>query len=406
MNSIKIRIIPELIFIIKNLNIFFISTLLFYSVAHFYPFIIFDKKNIMRSHIYLIIAALILFSCENEVENNTDINGDTSENTQPFKISYVENTTLYSIGDQVSVKLTSQSNDFTIDSLMVKIDNITVPFSREGDVLKVESGTVTTTGAHTLIVIATSKNKSYQSSLQMLLRSDVVPVKKTFKILKTYPHDRGAYTQGLEFFNNDLYESTGQYGNSSLRKVNLTTGVVDKIIAIDEKYFAEGLTIVNGKIIQLTWQENVGFIYDLNLFKQVSTFHNPTEGWGLTHNEKELILSDGSSTIYFLDSSSYAEIRRIQVYDNESEVKLLNELEYVEGFLYANIYTKDVIAKIDPNTGKVLEYINMEGLLSQQDRQRDTDVLNGIAYKKDTKQLYVTGKNWPKLFEVVFIDKN
>lgn len=225
----------------------------------------------------------------------------------------------------------------------------------------------------------------------------------SYKIKNSWPHDRRAYTQGLIFHDGVLWESTGQYGSSSLRKVELKTGKVIKQISVPRNYFAEGMTVFHDKVFQLTWQEQKGFIYDPVTFQKQGEFSYTGEGWGLTHDGESLIMSDGSEQIRFLDPSTLRTTRTISVTDRGEPVVQLNELEYIEGEIYANIYQTDRIARIEPKTGKVLAWIDLSGLLPVKDRTGDEDVLNGIAYDEEGKRLFVTGKMWPKLFEIEIV---
>lgn len=223
----------------------------------------------------------------------------------------------------------------------------------------------------------------------------------SYEVLNTYPHDPNAFTQGLIYEDGWLYEGTGLNGRSTLRKVVLETGEVVQSIDLDSQHFGEGITSFGDRIYQLTWQSQIGFIYDKATFEQVGTFSYLTEGWGLTHDGTHLIMSDGSATIFFLDPETLTTVRTITVTDPNGPVMRLNELEYVEGEIYANIWQTDVIVRISPTTGDVLGWISLSGLLSEQDRQEhQVDVLNGIAYDPVNKRLFVTGKLWPKLFEI------
>lgn len=221
----------------------------------------------------------------------------------------------------------------------------------------------------------------------------------TYEIVHTYPHDRGGFTQGLLFLNGALYESTGLNGRSSLRKVDLATGTVLKQQDVPSEFFAEGLAALNGKLYQLTWQNQKGFIYDLESFEQQGTFTYTGEGWGLTTDGKSLIMSDGTAQIRFLDPTNFQVKRTITVTDQGKPIDRLNELEWVKGEIFANIWITPFVVRIDPATGKVLGVIDFSGLLSPAERQ-GTDVLNGIAYDAAGDRLFVTGKLWPKLFEV------
>lgn len=224
-----------------------------------------------------------------------------------------------------------------------------------------------------------------------------------YKVVNIYPHDRNAFTQGLAFENGFLYEGTGLWGHSTLRRVELETGNILKTRQIPGQFFGEGITFYGDEIIQLTWQSNTGFVYDKESFELLQEFNYPTEGWGITYDGKRLIMSDGTSTLYFLDPETFNEIGRIQVSDNDGPVSRLNELEYVQGEIYANVWQTDYIARISPTTGNVIGWIDLEGLLSPEDLGEAVDVLNGIAYDVQNERLFVTGKLWPKIFEIVLI---
>ena len=222
----------------------------------------------------------------------------------------------------------------------------------------------------------------------------------TFEVVNTYPHDPAAFTQGLVYYQGALYESTGLNGQSSIRKVDLQTGEVLKKTEVSAQYFAEGLALFNGQAFQLTWQSQRGFIYDLESFRTLNTFNYTGEGWGLAQDGHSLILSDGTNRIRFLNPGTFQVEREINVYDGSQPIPYLNELEYIKGEIYANIWQTDRIARIDPQTGRVRAWINLSGLLSVEDRMRNVDVLNGIAYDETQDRLFVTGKLWPKLFEI------
>jgi glutamine cyclotransferase len=221
----------------------------------------------------------------------------------------------------------------------------------------------------------------------------------TYEVVHTYPHDRGAFTQGLLYLDGVLYESTGLNGESSLRKVDLETGKVLKQISIPAQYFAEGLAFKDDKLFQLTWQNHECFVYDLATFEQKKDFTYPTEGWGLTTDDSQLIMSDGSAQIYFLDPNTFEVKRTINVHTGAQLVPQLNELEFIKGEIFANIWTTPYIVRINPADGQVVGVIDLTGILPTEDRQ-GTDVLNGIAYDEAGGRLFVTGKHWPKLFEI------
>ncbi|MBC8263222.1 MAG: glutaminyl-peptide cyclotransferase [Anaerolineales bacterium] len=225
----------------------------------------------------------------------------------------------------------------------------------------------------------------------------------TYKVVNVYPHDRDAFTQGLVFESGALYEGTGLRGRSSLRRVELETGHVLQMRKLPDQLFGEGITVFGERIVQLTWQSGVGFVYDKSSFELLEEFRYPTEGWGITHNGKHLIMSDGTSTLRFLDPETFEEIGRIEVYDQDGPVTRLNELEHVQGEIYANVWQTARIARIAPDTGEVIGWIELAGLLSPEDRAEPVGVLNGIAYDAENDRLFVTGKLWPRLFEIGLI---
>jgi glutaminyl-peptide cyclotransferase len=227
----------------------------------------------------------------------------------------------------------------------------------------------------------------------------------TYRVVATYPHDPNAFTQGLLIDNGIMYEGTGINGRSSLRKVDLQTGTVEKLYDLPSIFFGEGITIFGDKLIQLTWKSKVGLVYDKEQFKLLKMFTYAGEGWGITNDGSSLIMGDGTSVIRFLDPESFEEKRRITVTDGQgAPVEALNELEYVKGLIYANIWQKDKIAIISPENGRVTAWLDLAGILPKEPaRERYVDVLNGIAYDPAKDALYVTGKLWPKLFQIELV---
>jgi glutamine cyclotransferase len=221
-----------------------------------------------------------------------------------------------------------------------------------------------------------------------------------YEVIAEYPHDPQAFTQGLIYLDGFFYESTGLYGESSLRKVEIESGAVLQQFDLSPDYFAEGLTNWEGLLIQLTWREKKGFVYALENFSLLRDFNYPTEGWGLTHDGERLIMSDGSSTLYFLDPESFQVLDQVMVINRGERVIRINELEFVRGEIYANIWQTDTIIRIDPLTGVVQGEIDLSGILPPSDRSSGTDVLNGIAYDPEEDRLFITGKFWPKVFEI------
>lgn len=229
------------------------------------------------------------------------------------------------------------------------------------------------------------------------------PPTYTYRVINTYPHDPTAFTQGLVHDDGVFLESTGLYGQSDVREVAIETGEVLRSRPLDPQYFGEGLTLLNDRVYQLTWQENTGFIYDRDSFDLLQTFDYPTEGWGITSDGQRLIVSDGTATLYFRDPTTLQEIGRLAVHDDNGPLDMLNELEYINGEIWANIWLTDLIARISPETGAVLGYVDLTGLLDMGALSQPVDVLNGIAFDPQAGRLFVTGKFWPTMFEIEVI---
>jgi glutaminyl-peptide cyclotransferase len=253
------------------------------------------------------------------------------------------------------------------------------------------------------VVLAAAGTVAGQSPSPMRKNS---PPEYTFDVVRQFPHDPVAFTQGFTYHDGFFYEGTGRKGQSSLRQVNPGTGQVIRRVDLAPDAFGEGVTVLGNEVIQLTWLSHVGFVYDLRDFHLVRTFQYPEEGWGLTTDGHDLFMSDGSAEIRVLDASSFAEKRRIKVRDSGKPVDQLNELEFVEGEIYANVWHSDRIARISPQTGKVVGWIDLTGLLGSFYQREAEAVLNGIAYDREKKRLFVTGKLWPKVFEIKVIPKH
>lgn len=230
------------------------------------------------------------------------------------------------------------------------------------------------------------------------------PRQWTVRVLAAYPHDPAAFTQGLAIAGGQLYEGTGEYGASSIRRVNMVSGRVEKLVALPPRFFGEGIAVVDHRLYQLTWRSGVGFVYDLDSFEQLASFSYDGEGWGLTQDGMQLIMSDGSATLRFLDPQSLEVTRSVTVRADGESVTQLNELEYIDGEIWANIWHEDRIARIAPNDGRVLGWIDVGSLYQAVTRGRE-DVANGIAYDADSGRLLMTGKDWPQLFEVKVVSR-
>ena len=224
------------------------------------------------------------------------------------------------------------------------------------------------------------------------------------EIMAEYPHDTGSYTQGLFFHKGQMYETTGLHGKSTLRKVDIQTGKAVKKLDFDRKYFVEGSVVFNDNLYILTWDTKIAFVYDADSLEYKSTWSYPREGWGITTDGKQLIASDGSATLFFMDEN-FALKRRLVVKYEGRPVRWLNELEYIDGRIWANVYTTDEIVIINPKDGRVEGLIDCRGLLPKSLYTKDTDVLNGIAYNPEDGRIYLTGKNWPKMYEIRLVEK-
>jgi len=342
----------------------------------------------MNKVIYILLALLaFLASC------------NTQKKASKFRFEVPEAGTLVHVGETVPLKLSFPADVTAFDSVVYAMD---------GDVFarKTDSTPVTLDTEKAAFGSRTLSAKLYHGGQEQVAYSNIVvvpPVPKRygFKVINAYPHDTDAYTQGLEFDTQGvLYESTGRNGKSSLRKVNYQTGQPIQQVALADEYFGEGITIVNDRVVQLTYRNGKGFTYNKATLSKIGEFSYGSfkEGWGICFDGSRLILSDGSSRLYFLNKDTYAEEGFIEVYNDKGPLDSINELEYVDGKVYANVYTKDIIVIIDPGTGAVEGEINLIGIYPEK-ADHDNE-LNGIAHDRRGDRLFVTGKLWPKLYEI------
>lgn len=358
---------------------------------------------------YLLIVSL-MFSCGgNQPSGRVDKPADIVEkhdfpetNTGLIRIVAPPGDGLFYTGDEIRVRyeLTGRAVPDSVEvyysgrlcKTLVKTDRETL----------ITAGYTARAGTHTIKLLAYTGNERSQSvSTTITLLSDLLPERYSYRVEYSFPHDNEAYTQGLLYYAGLMYEGTGQEGRSSLRKVELETGNVLMRHNLESRFFGEGIAIVGDQIYQLTWQTKTGFVYDRETFRELGRFYYNTEGWGLTTMGDRLVMSDGSNKLYFVTVPAFNIVETIEVYDNKSMVNYLNELEYINGEIWANIYLSDKIARIDPETGRVKGYIDMTGILSDNQRGKNADdVLNGIAWDESTGRIFVTGKNWPKLFQI------
>lgn len=336
-------------------------------------------------HSIVFFVLLLVFNC------NSDKSGG-------FKIQINSSSSSIYIGDDISLNITS-SNNKVIDSINYFLNN-----NKISNQIRLNNNKVGENFAKADIY---SNGKKISLNKKFDIYSNIKPELMTYDIVNEFSHDQNAYTQGLEIYENFLFESTGLNGKSSLRKINLNTGEIINMINLEYEYFGEGLTVLNDKIYQLTWKNKIGFIYDLEL-NNIGTFNyvNSREGWGLCNDGSYIYKSDGTSKIWRLDPNTLEEIDFIDVMTDKSRIKNINELEYIDGKIYANTYqqNRDVVIVINPSNGVVENVIDFSGLRDKVLQTPDLDVMNGIAYNKG--KLFVTGKNWDKVFEVKVYSKN
>lgn len=346
----------------------------------------------------LIISSVLisLISCNNTEESANSL----------FGLEVRQDSDKLHSGTPLSVKIENKKEK-KIDSIVYHSFNKSFSTTEKDGAYKIPTDNEKL-GQHILSADIYSAKQKYTIQNSIVLLADKGPKVYTYEVLEEYPHDINAYTQGLEFHKDDiLYESTGQYGQSSLRKVDLKSGDVLEKVDLQSQYFGEGLSILNDKIYQLTWRENIGFIYDLNTLEQLETFtyQNSKEGWGICNDGEYFYKSDGTERIWRLDPKTMQELDYIQVYTNTGRVREINELEWIDGKIFSNVYTRNAISIIDPNTGKLEGVIDLSALVKKVKRHPDLDVLNGIAYRGEKDIIYVTGKNWNKLFKIKVTEK-
>lgn len=340
-----------------------------------------------KNYFVLLISVLLLISCENEYKFQFD---------SPKKIA---------IDKTLSISVTEENNQI-IDKITYSLDGKSIEDPFNIDISKERLG------KHTLSAIVFYGAKTKKLTNTIILLADKEPSVYNYKVINTYPHDVEAYTQGLEYHDGYLYESTGRKGKSSLRKVSLKDGKVLEKIDVAAAYFAEGMTILNNKIYQLTWQSKKGFVYDLKDFKQIDSFQygQSIEGWGLANDGEKMIKTDGTEKVWFLHPDTLKETGYIEAYSNKQKVKDLNELEYVNGKIYANVWQKNILLIMNPENGAIEGIADLNGLEKEiaktQNLDKNDDVLNGIAYDKKGDRLFVTGKHWGKLFEIQLVKRD
>jgi len=299
------------------------------------------------------------------------------------------------VNQKLTISVSDKDNN-PIDSVRYYLDGVRLSSNTDIDISDKKLGK----HAISATIFYGDKQKKLTNSIHFY--NDKTPEIYTYEVINEFPHDKNAFTQGFEFHNDFLYESTGQKGESSLRRVELTTGKVLQKFDLDKAYFGEGMTIFNDKIYFLTWQSKKGFVFNLETFEQIKEFNynQSKEGWGLTHNKDKIIKTDGSERIWFLDPESLNEDSFIEAYTDTRKVEDLNEIEYIDGRIYANKWQKNSILIINSKTGAVEGIADLKGLQTKAGQTGNDHVLNGIAYDAENDRLFVTGKDWDKVFEI------
>jgi glutamine cyclotransferase len=346
-----------------------------------------------------------LLSCNNTTTHSSKklTNINKKKKSIGVDITYNKKNTI-TIGDIVTFKYSIKKN-YIPDSIKLSVDFKKYKIFQSDSSIIWDSKQCMPGERDILLTFYFGDSISTSKNVVFTLLSDIVPEEYSFKVKNRWKHNINSYTQGLEFNDNYLYEGTGNYGKSMLYKFNFNDGTIIQSLNIDNNVFGEGITIINNKLYQLTWQSNTGYVYNKQNFTKLFEFNYPTEGWGLTNNGKELIMSDGSNNIYFLDTTFIQETHKIEVYNNIGAITRLNELELIDSLIYANVYGSNIIVAFDINTGKVVKQINLTGILNKQDIKNNIDVLNGIAWDKKNKRLIVTGKWWPFLYEIELVKR-
>jgi len=348
----------------------------------------------MNYKIKIIFIVFILLSCDNKENKNYNSPRIKSK----LKIDSPNYNEVFKKGDSINIKVTSNSQTNKIIESILYIENDTTKFLSR---LNISSNELTRYGRHNFSIISKFDDGSTEKiNKSFLLYPKSKPTEKNYTIVKILPHDQNTYTQGLLIDQKDFLESSGQYGKSYIRRINSKTGKVINEKKIDENLFAEGITTYGNKLYMLSWKSNKGIILNKNNFKIIGEIKYNTEGWGLTTYKDNLIMSDGTEKLYFRDPNTFNIKKIIEVYDHNGKVENINELESINGKIYCNIYAKDIILIINPETGLVESKINLNNLFKKENYNDKIDVLNGIAYNKDNNSIIVTGKWWPSMYEL------
>lgn len=343
------------------------------------------------------IIALLAYGCkDNKQADEFTISPDAGTN--------------YKSGEAIALKINIPAGA-KVDSVVYLVDSARVGAAKDSSAVNLKTDSLSL-GARVITAKVYQAGQSQELTTNINLLAAKAPEELSFKVEKVFPHDTASYTEGLVYQDGVLYESDGgraaeEMGPSSLRKADLVTGKVLKVVNVDPKVFAEGIVVIGDKIMQLTYTEKIGYVYDKTSLKLLDTFNNNVgvEGWGMTYDGNKIYMDDSTNRIWFLDKNTYRQTGYVDVYDDKGPINEINELEYIDGKIYANVYNKDYIVVIDPKTGAVLQKIDLTNLYPETSRNPGANVLNGIAYDKATGRIFVTGKKWDKLFQVKFSKK-
>lgn len=361
-------------------------------------------KFFLQKVVPVAFLLVVLSACEDDTKKE-NTNRFVQSNTTPtaFTASFTNGSSRMKLNDSLHIEIAAGDSANQLSQLFVLLAGDTV--FTTGQLPASATAIFSKTGATAIVVAAKLKSGRVEQQLfSTVIMSDMAPKQYTYKVKADFPHDAKAYTQGLIVHEGEFYEGTGLYKQSSLRRVEIKNGEVKQRIDLEPQYFGEGITLLNNQIYQLTWQEKTCFVYDIKTFAVQNKFAYNTEGWGLTNDGKNLILSDGSHKIYFINPTNFAVEKTIEVFDNERAIGRINELEYIDGEIWANIYETDLVARINPKSGKLQGVIDFKGILPAKYSQ-GAEVMNGIAKDPITQKLYVTGKLWPRIFEVEVVEK-
>ncbi len=366
-------------------------------------------NNFFKHTVWIIFSIIVFLVCcsEQPAEEKEEAEAEESpektedEVSTKAQLESPQRGTEYYSGDAVEIELQFEQDAPPLEMLTLYVDGTEKGVEKISEnIFRWESG-VTRVGERNLQVRAKyDDGSSEQYFTDIVFKSNIEPEMFNYRVINTYPHDKNAFTQGLVYDGEYLFESTGEYGSSTLRRVELESGDVLQSVSLDHDLFGEGLSLFNGKLYQLTWKSGKGFVYDKETFRETGGFTYSTEGWGLTNDGSYFLKTDGSNKVYVHEPQNFVNVGQFEVYDQGKPVANLNEMEYVDGIVYANVFKTEKIVMFERETGRVTGWIDLRGILDERHHHSDIDVMNGIAYNPENGSFFVTGKNWPRLFEI------